>query len=217
MKKLLLSIILTTGSAFADEIAVFELRFADKTTRTFAVELYEKDAPATVANFKKLVDDGFYKGCAAHRAIPGKIVQMGDPLTRKKSRDKAGTGGPGYTLPAEIRRKHTKGAIATARLSDKVNPQRRSNGSQFYVCLSAQPQIDGQYTVFGNVIQGLDVLELISNKPADTNDYPVERITIRKTTLIQREQIPAAKPASKPGEIPPGESKPSFWRRIWPW
>jgi peptidyl-prolyl cis-trans isomerase B (cyclophilin B) len=208
---------ITATLACAEEVAVFELRFADKTKRTVAIELFEDAAPATVANFKKLVDDGFYEGCTIHRAIPGSLVQTGDPLSKKKSRDKTGTGGPGYTLPAEIRRKHGKGAVAAARLGDAVNPQRRSNGSQFYVCLKGQPQLDGKYTVFGQVIQGLDVLELISNKPADTNDYPIERIRIRNTKLVDRSTLPAPTPATKPGAVPPGEGKPpSFWRRLWP-
>jgi peptidyl-prolyl cis-trans isomerase B (cyclophilin B) len=218
MKKLALLAFTTIAAATvcAEEVAVFEFRFADKTKRTVAIELFEDAAPATVANFKKLVNDGFYEGCTIHRAIPGSLVQMGDPLSKRKARDKTGTGGPGYTVPAEIRRKHTKGAIAAARLGDAVNPQRRSNGSQFYVCLKSQPQLDGKYTVFGQVIQGLDVLELISNKPADTNDYPIERIKIRKTTLVDRSTLPSPTPATKPGAVPPGEGRPSFWRRMWP-
>jgi cyclophilin family peptidyl-prolyl cis-trans isomerase len=146
-------------------------------------------------------------------------VQLGDPLSKKKStREKAGTGGPGYTVPSEIRRKHTKGAVAAARLPDNVNPQRHSNGSQFYVCLLPQPKLDGQYTVFGNVIRGMDVLELISNKPTDTNDSPSERIEVRRIKIVPRESLPAQVPATKPGAVPPGEGpKPSFWRRLWPW
>jgi hypothetical protein len=66
------------------------------------------------------------------------------------------------------------------------------------------------------VIQGLDVLELISNKPADTNDYPIERITVRSIKIVDRSTLPAPAPAVKPGTVPPGESKPSFWRRLWP-
>jgi peptidyl-prolyl cis-trans isomerase B (cyclophilin B) len=218
MKKfILLACLAPFTAACANEVAVIEFRFADKTRRTVAIELFEGDAPSTVANFKKLIDKEDYEDCAVHRAIPGSLVQMGDPLSKKKARDKVGTGGPGYTLPAEIRRKHTKGAVAAARLSDGVNPQRRSNGSQFYVCLKAQPQLDGKYTVFGQVIQGLDVLELISNKPTDTNDYPVERIVIRDVKLVARETLPKPMPATKPGEVPPGEGKkPSFWRRLWP-
>ena len=217
MKKFLL-LALATATLHADEVALLEFRFADKTTRTAAIELHPDAAPATVENFKKLAKDGFYNGCAVHRAFPGTLVQVGDPLSKKKDRSNVGTGGPGYTLPAEIRRKHTKGAVAAARLPDNVNPQRRSNGSQFYVCLIPQPKLDGQYTVFGNVIQGMDVLEFISNKPTDTNDYPTERIELRKVRIVPRETLPAPRPVTKPGEVPPGEApRKSFWRRVWPW
>ena len=217
MKKLLL-LALATATLHADEVALLEFRFGDKTTRTAAIELYPEAAPSTVENFKKLAKEGFYNGCAVHRAFPGTLVQMGDPLSKKKDRSNVGTGGPGYTMPAEIRRKHTKGAVAAARLPDNVNPQRRSNGSQFYVCLVPQPKLDGQYTVFGNVIQGLDVLDLISNKPTDTNDYPTERIELSKVRIVPREALPSPMPVTKLGEIPPGEApKKSFWRRVWPW
>ena len=215
MKKLILLALATTLRA--DDVALLELRFEDRVTRTVAIELREKDAPATVANFKKLANDGYYNGCAIHRAIPSGIVQTGDPLSKKSSRDKVGTGGPGYTLPAEIHAKHSKGAVAAARLGDAVNPQRRSNGSQFYICLSTQAQLDGKYTVFGNVIQGLDVLELISEKPTDTNDYPIERIELRHVKIIPREKLPTPAPATKPGTVPPGEGKRPFWRKLWPW
>jgi cyclophilin family peptidyl-prolyl cis-trans isomerase len=220
MKSSLLLVCLTTAACaavHADEVATIEFRFPDRTTRSVAIEVFDDAAPEAAANFKKLIRKGYYEGCAVHRAIPGTLVQMGDPFSKSRSRDKVGTGGPGYTLAAEIHRKHVKGAVAAARLGDNVNPQRRNNGSQFYVCLKPQPQLDGKYTVFGQVIQGLDVLELISNKPADTNDYPVERIKIRKTKLVDRSTLPAPTPATKPGAVPPGEGKkPSFWRRLWP-
>ncbi len=214
MKKLILLALATT--AHADDVALLEIRFADKATRTVAIEFYEKDAPAHVANFKKLASDGFYEGCAFHRAVPNGIVQTGDPLSKRRSREKVGTGGPGYTLPSEISRKHTRGAVAAARLADKVNPQHRSNGSQFYLAVSPQPQLNGHYTVFGNVLSGLDVLELISRKSTDSNDYPHERIELRKVRIIPREQLPSPTPATRPGAVPPGEGQPSFWRRIWP-
>ena len=217
MKKLLL-ILLTSVGVYADEVAQIEFVFADKTRRTAAFEFHPEAAPQTVENFKTLARDGFYNGTAVHRAFPNILVQMGDPLTRKKDRTRVGTGGPGYTTPSEIRRKHTLGAVASARLPDKVNPQRRNNGSQFYICLVPQPQLDGQYTVFGNVIQGLDVLQFISNKATDTNDYPVERIVVKRIRIVPRETLPVPQPATKPGEVPPGEGpKRSFWRRVWPW
>ena len=120
MKKtliLLTSLCATLGSALrADDVAVLDIRFEDGTVRQAVIEFYEKDAPQTVANFKKLAGKGFYKGCAFHRAIPTAIVQTGDPLSKKKDRTAVGTGGPGYTLPPEIRHPHTKGAVAAARV-----------------------------------------------------------------------------------------------------
>jgi len=214
MKKILL-LLAFSAIARADDVALLEIRFDDGTTRQVAIEFYEKDAPATVANFKKLAGKGFYKGCAFHRAIPTAIVQTGDPLSKKKDRSAVGTGGPGYTQAPEIRRKHTKGAVAAARLADKVNPQRRSNGSQFYVCISPQPQLDGKYTVFGNVIRGLDVLETISNRSADTNDYPIERVILRKVSIIPREKLPGTPSPTPAGATP--STKPSFWKKLWPW
>ena len=143
MKKLLLTaavLALTLPAARADDVALVTLRAgSDKTPQQFAIEFYESDAPRTVENFKKLARKKFYKGVAIHRAFPHTLVQMGDPLTRKKDRSKVGTGGPGYTVEAEIRRKHTKGAVAAARLPDKINPSRHSNGSQFFVCLAPMP------------------------------------------------------------------------------
>ena len=214
-KSLLLALCAAFASraAHADDVALLEIKFEDGTIRQAAIEFYEKEAPGTVANFKKLAEKGFYKGCAFHRAIPTAIVQTGDPLSKKKDRTAVGTGGPGYTLPPEIRHRHTKGAVAAARIGDKVNPQRRSNGSQFYVCISPQPQLDGKYTVFGNVIRGLDVLESISNRSADTNDYPIERIILKKVSIIPREKLPALAAAPKPGATP--EKKPLL-RRLWP-
>ena len=179
---LFLACLATTALA---DVAVLEFRFpGEKALQTVHIDLRETDAPRTVANFKKLADDGFYKGCAIHRAIPSTLVQVGDPLSKKTDRSKVGTGGPGYTLPAEIRAKHIKGAVAAARLPDKVNPQRQSNGSQFYICLTPQPALDGKHTVFGNVIKGLEVLQRISELPADPNDYPTDRVELRRVKII---------------------------------
>ncbi len=120
------------------------------------VELYPAVAPKTVANFETLVNKGFYNGLTFHRVEPGFVVQGGDP-------DGTGTGGPGYTVPGEINANehHLRGTLATARTSDQVNPQRASSGSQFYICLDKAPFLDGQYTIFGGVIKGMDVVDQI--------------------------------------------------------
>ena len=216
MKKPLLSLLVATLAApslFADDVALVTLRVAkEKNVRQFAIEFAEDDAPQTVANFKKLAKNGFYKGTTVHRAFAHALVQMGDPLSKKKDRSAVGTGGPGYTLAPEIRRKHVKGAVAAARLPDKINPSRVSNGSQFYVCLEPMPSFDGQYTVFGKVIWGLDTLDLISAKSVDSNDNPVERIEIRSVKVMPREKLPAPPAAEKPGTVKPEPAKKPWWK-----
>jgi len=206
MKKLLLTIALFAAGLVAvraDDVALLTLRIGkDKTPRQVALEFYEGDAPQTVENFKKLARKKFYNSLAIHRAFPDTLVQMGDPLTERKDRTRVGTGGPGYTLAPEIRRKHTKGAIAAARLPDKINPSRVSNGSQFYICLAPIPSYDGQYTVFGHVIWGLETLEQISNLPVDSNDYPVTRVEIKSVKILAREALPPPPVAVVPGPAP---------------
>ncbi|MBM3214151.1 peptidylprolyl isomerase [Candidatus Poribacteria bacterium] len=136
-----------------------EIVVIDTTKGRIVIELYPSDAPQHVANFKKLVQQRFYEARASvfHRYEPGFVIQGGDPLGRDRQR--AGTGGPGYTVPAEIKRKHVKGAVAAARLGDNVNPKRESSGSQFYICLDDLPALDGAYSVFGQVIGGMDSVE----------------------------------------------------------
>ena len=205
MKRILLTLAAAAGTlaARADDVALLTLRIGkDKTPRTVALEFYETDAPATVENFKKLAKKKFYNGLAIHRVFPDTLVQMGDPLTERKDRTGVGTGGPGYTLAPEIRRKHGKGAVAAARLPDKINPSRVSNGSQFYICLTPIPSYDGQYTVFGNVLYGFEVLEQISNLPVDSNDYPVERVEIRTLKIVPREQLPPPPAPAAPAPPP---------------
>lgn len=118
-------------------------------------ELYADQAPQTVNNFVYLARSGFYDGLSFHRVVPGFVIQGGDPLGK-------GNGGPGYTVPAEIGLSHDKGALATARLSDQVNPERASSGSQFYITLDKTPHLDGGYTVFGQVVSGMSVVESIA-------------------------------------------------------
>lgn len=193
----------------AEECALVTLKVGkEKQLRQFAIEFREGDAPSTVENFKKLAKKGFYKGTTIHRSFPHTLVQMGDPLSKDKDRSKVGTGGPGYSLQPEIRAKHGAGAVVAARLPDKLNPSRVSNGSQFFVCLKALPEYNGQYTVFGQVLWGLDALDALSTRATDSNDHPAERIEIRSVKIMDREQLPA--PPAPPGE---GEAKPA--RKWW--
>lgn len=121
------------------------------------IELYREEAPKTVTNFIKLSRSGFYDGLTFHRVVPDFVAQAGDP-------EGNGTGGPGYTLPAEISPdlKHVVGAVAMARLPDSKNPERRSSGSQFYICLKDVFFLDKQYTIFGQVKEGMDVVRQIA-------------------------------------------------------
>jgi cyclophilin family peptidyl-prolyl cis-trans isomerase len=122
----------------------------------FVIELYPKVAPRTVDNFEKLVNKGFYNGLTFHRVEEGFVVQGGDPKGD-------GSGGPGYEIVAEIRpdEKHLRGSVATARTGDEVNPERKSSGSQFYICLEPQPGLDGQYTIFGGAVKGMNVVDQV--------------------------------------------------------
>ncbi len=115
-------------------------------------ELNVKEAPLSATNFIQLAQGGFYNGLTFHRVVPNFVVQGGDP-------EGTGRGGPGYTLPAEIRLNHEEGALAWARLPDNVNPQKRSSGSQFYIALEKIPYLDNQYTVFGQTIKGMELVK----------------------------------------------------------
>jgi len=121
------------------------------------MQFYPDVAPITCASFLNLARSGFYNGTRFHRVVPGFVVQGGDPLSKDPNNPNAGTGGPGYNIPAEFSaRKHETGTVAMAR-SQSVD----SGGSQFYICLAAQPSLDGQYTVFGHVVSGMDVVNQI--------------------------------------------------------
>lgn len=146
------------------------------------VKLY-KETPKHRDNFVKLASEGYYDGLLFHRVINGFMIQAGDPLTKDPSKsDMYGTGGPGYTVPAEIVPgfTHKKGALAAARKGDKANPMRESSGSQFYIVQDPETcaQLDGQYTVFGETIEGFDVIDRIAAAQTDGRDRPVKDIRI---------------------------------------
>ncbi|MEN1761089.1 peptidylprolyl isomerase [Anoxynatronum sibiricum] len=116
---------------------------------TMVIELFEQDAPGTVANFEKLIKDGFYDGLTFHRVIPDFVIQGGCPHG-------TGTGGPGYTIKCELDnnpKRHERGSLSMAHAG------RDTGGSQFFVCHSPQPHLDGNHTVFGKVIEGLEVID----------------------------------------------------------
>ncbi|HUJ12136.1 MAG TPA: peptidylprolyl isomerase [Verrucomicrobiae bacterium] len=166
------------------QVAVIETKFGK-----MVVEFYDKDAPKTVANFKKLANEGFYNGTTFHRVIPGFMIQGGDPNSKDDDRSNDGTGGPGYTIPAEIKRENKRGTIATARLGDQVNPEKRSSGSQFFINVKDNNFLNGGYTVFGDVIAGMDVADKIAAVPRDSRDNPKEKIEMTVSLATRDEAL----------------------------
>ena len=134
------------------------------------VVLYN-ETPLHHDNFLKLVKSNFYDGILFHRVIRNFMIQTGDPLSKDGDPNNDGMGGPGYLIPAEINPlfRHNKGSLAAARTE---NPERASSGSQFYICHVATPFLDGQYTVFGETVKGLDIVDKIAAVPTGINDRP---------------------------------------------
>ena len=161
---------------------------------TIKVKLYSK-TPKHRANFEKLALSGFYDGLLFHRVIDGFMIQGGDPNTKDSTLvEKYGQGGPGYTIPAEFvpEYKHAKGALAAARRGDAANPAKESSGSQFYIVQDENTcaQLDGEYTVFGQTVEGFDVIDAIAKVDTDRRDRPVSDVKILSITLDE-----ASKPA----------------------
>ena len=146
------------------------------------VKLYSK-TPKHRDNFAKLVSEKYYDGIRFHRVIEGFMIQTGDPFSRDTAKINAwGTGGPDYTIPAEFVNEywHKKGALAAARKGDLANPKKASSGSQFYIVHdeNACLHLDGQYSIFGEVIEGLEVIDVIAGVATDPYDRPYEDVII---------------------------------------
>ena len=151
------------------------------------VKLYA-DTPKHRENFAKLALEKFYDGTLFHRVIDGFMIQGGDPLTKDPAnKPRYGTGGPDYTVPAEFVAEHVhkKGALAAARRGDAVNPYKESSGSQFYLVQGDARFLDGEYTVFGETIQGLDVIDKIAAVQTDARDCPVQDVKIVTIKLAE--------------------------------
>lgn len=182
-----------------------------ETTHGDILVMLYNETPKHRDNMLKLAGEGFYKDQLFHRVIKDFMVQGGDPHSVGADRgQRLGTGGPGYTLPAEFHKDlfHKKGALAAARLGDRVNPEKESSGSQFYLVQGRKytiemlkameqnrsepftpeaieaytskggtPHLDGSYTVFGEVLQGLEVLDSIAAMPVDANNRPLQDVT----------------------------------------
>ena len=156
---------------------------------TIKVKLY-KGTPKHRENFAKLALTGFYDGLIFHRVIDGFMIQGGDPYSRDTSRraqELIGQVGPGYTIPAEFvpEYKHIKGALAAARMSDVANPMKESSGSQFYLVqdTGACVPLDGSYTVFGQTVEGIEIIDRIAKVPVNNRNRPLNDVVIKKIIL----------------------------------
>ena len=138
-------------------------------------------APETVRNFSQLAKSGFYNGTLFHRIIPGFMIQGGDPNTKNPDKSTWGQGGPGYNIKAEFNtRSHLRGIVSMARASDPD-----SAGSQFFIVTSDSTFLDRQYTVFGEVVDGMEVADKIVDLPRDGNDCPKQEAKMLKVTISE--------------------------------
>ena len=143
------------------------------------LRFFPEVAPNHVYNFISLAKKGFYDGTIFHRIIPGFVIQGGDPNTKTPNRASYGLGGPGYTLKAEFNKKHhLRGTLSMARRADPD-----SAGSQFFICVAPAPHLDGKYTVFGEVEEGMDVVDRIVSQPRDWRDIPLKRIEMKMEVI----------------------------------
>jgi peptidyl-prolyl cis-trans isomerase B (cyclophilin B) len=161
----------------AEASAVIETKFGNLSLRFFP-----DVAPNHVKNFIDLAKEGFYDGTLFHRVIPGFMIQGGDPNSRNPDRSTHGYGGPGYTLKAEFNEKpHVRGTLSTARRPDHVD----SAGSQFFICVAPAPRLDRKYTVFGEVVSGMEVADKIVSQPRDQKDNPLDPIAM-KVKIVEK-------------------------------
>lgn len=174
----LFGILLAQTTAQAEEIAVI-----DTTMGTIELKFFPDKAPGHVKNFKDLASKGFYNGTTFHRVIPGFMIQGGDPNTKSEDRSNHGMGGPGHTIKAEFNdTPHKRGILSMARAQDP-----NSAGSQFFIVVKDSNFLDRQYTAFGEVTKGMDIVDKIVSAKRDTRDNPLERI-VMKTVKIEEKK-----------------------------
>lgn len=161
---------------------------------TIKIKLFPDVAPKHVENFKKLASEGFFNGTGFHRAVPNLLIQGGDPNTRGDDRNSWGMGAPGQpNVPAEFSdRPFKRGVLGMARRGGDEN----SATSQFFICLRDFPQWNGQYTVFGEVVEGMDVVEKIATQPTDPTQRLLSKVVMRKVTV----QAPGATMSKAPAK-----------------
>jgi len=166
--------------------AVNEVAVIKTSEGTMVLEFWPDVAPGHVKNFKDLANKGFYDGTCFHRVIKDFMIQGGDPNTKDESKQASwGTGGPGYQIKAEFNDKaHTRGVLSMARSSDP-----NSAGSQFFICHGDPRFLDHQYTAFGKLIKGDDVLEKIGTTPTGPRDVPVKRMNIESIKIVPADSV----------------------------
>jgi peptidyl-prolyl cis-trans isomerase B (cyclophilin B) len=170
----------------SNEVAVIKTNEGE-----MVVEFWTDGAPNTIENFKKLARQGFYDGTIFHRIVKGFMIQGGDPNSKDTAKESSyGQGGPGYEVKAEFNNhSHDRGVLSMAR-----GPDPDSAGSQFFICLAPVRRLDGQYTTFGKLIKGGDVLEKIGNTPVERNTQgemskPTKRVVIESVKIVPAESV----------------------------
>jgi len=175
-----------TSVSTSNEVAVIKTSEGD-----IVVEFWTDAAPNTIENFKKLAKQGFYNGTTFHRIVKGFMIQGGDPNSKDPAKeDRYGAGGPGYKVKAEFNdHSHERGVLSMAR-----EPDPDSAGSQFFICLAPVTRLDHQYTTFGKLIKGDDVLTKIGETPVTRNSMgenskPTKRVTIEKIDIVPADSV----------------------------
>jgi peptidyl-prolyl cis-trans isomerase B (cyclophilin B) len=175
-----------TKATMSTPTNINEVAVITTTEGEMVIEFWPEVAPKTVENFKTLAKKGFYDGTCFHRVIKGFMIQGGDPLTKDPSKEAMwGTGGPGYSIKAEFNdRSHVRGVISMARSQDPD-----SAGSQFFICHGNPTFLDHQYTAFGKLIKGDDVLEKIATTPTHPQDRPDKRMGVISIKIAPRDTV----------------------------
>ncbi len=156
----------------SEKIALFNTNMG-----SFKIELFYDKAPITYGNFKKLVDQGFYNGLIFHRVIPNFMIQTGCPHG-------TGYGGPGYTISDEFNSKLKHDCKGIVSMANTGRPN--TGGSQFFITVAPTPWLDNRHTIFGKVIEGIDIIENISKVQRDRNDKPLKDVKINKVTILEK-------------------------------
>jgi cyclophilin family peptidyl-prolyl cis-trans isomerase len=161
-----------------------EVAILETDAGNIVIRFYEDIAPEHVKNFKVLSRSGYYDGTCFQKIVHGDFIQGGDPNTKDDDPSNDGSGGPGYTIEPELSHlKHRRGIVSMAR-----GKSMNSSGSQFFICLRELPHLDGLFTIFGEVVEGIDVIDIIGSAPSDSMNQTGESVHLRKVT-IERQSV----------------------------